>query len=64
MNKAKAYVALLITVGYIALTMTSLIKWNEATSSALILGFAVFAKDALNHFLDVGETQTRTKETT
>ena len=43
-------VIILITLGYIALTITSLIKWNEATSGALITGFAIFSQKAMGDF--------------
>ena len=55
MNKLRVegLVVVLITVGYTCMTMTSLIKWNEATSGALIMGYAIFAQTMLKQFFSV-----------
>ena len=57
MNKLRVegLVVVLITVGYTCMTMTSLIKWNEATSGALIMGYALFAQSMVKKFFDLPE---------
>ena len=57
MNKMRVegLVVVLITVGYTCMTMTSLIKWNEATSGALIMGYAIFAQTMLKQFFATPE---------
>lgn len=56
MNGWRGLVVVLITVGYVALTIMSLLKWNDATSNTLILGFAFFAKEVVSEFFKSGAT--------
>ena len=53
--RVEGLVIVLITVGYTCMTMTSLIKWNEATSGALIMGYALFAQSMVKKFFDLPE---------
>ena len=42
---------LVITViGYLGMAVLSMVKWNDATSGALIVGFAVFANKLVDNF--------------
>ena len=44
-------VILVITVvGYLAMAIFSQIRWNDATSGALIMGFALFANKLVDNF--------------
>ena len=53
--RVEGLVIVLITIGYTCMTMTSLIKWNEATSGALIMGYALFAQSMVKKFFDLPE---------
>ena len=53
--RVEGLITVLITIGYTCMTMTSLIKWNEATSGALIMGYALFAQSMLRKYFDVSK---------
>ena len=53
------YIVLLLVLGYTTLTIISLVKWNEATSGALITGYALFCQSVTNRYFAKGNPNDR-----